>query len=278
MIQLNKLPRPSTDRLRTLLDEGANPNILHRGYTALHLAAIKGYMEWVQILLQYGADMKIRTGQDAHTVLHLATLKMRQGYLLLGSKIIEFLLDQGADPNLPNVVGHTLLHELVRVAAYQKTAPYAWQLIRWQVRSLMKRGVCTELKNLEGHTPLSYAIIKRHKRMAALLLENGSRPDTLDYKGRTPLHLAVASDKVSTEFVRRLIKAGASVNQEDMQKHTPLFVAARNKVRDEVIGLLLDSGADCEFEDAAVMRRIRRVKFWRKLKEGPLKVWVKAAR
>ncbi len=224
-------------------------------------------MEWVTILLQYGADMKIRTEKHENSVLHLAASEMCQGYYLLGSKMVNLFLDQGADPNLRNVFGRTLLHEMVRAAACHKTEPYALDLIRWHVGNLMKRGVSTEHKNLGGHTPLSYAIKLRLGRMATLLLESGSRPDTVDFQGRTPLHLAVTSDKVSAEFVGRLIKAGASVNQEDIEKHSPLFVAASNNVRGEVINLLLDCGADCEFEDAVVMRRIRRVKYWRRVKK-----------
>lgn len=210
----------------------------------------------------------MRTEDLEHTVLHLATLAMRQGHCLFGSRMVEFLLAQGADPNIPNVVGHTLLHELIRVAALSKTAPYTLDLIHWQVGNLMKRGVSTELKNIGGHTPLSYAILSGLNKIAVVLLENVSRPDTVDYKGRTPLHLAVASNKVSTELVRRLIKAGASINQEDMQKCSPLLVAARYEVRGEIIGLLLDCGADCEFEDAAALKRIRHVKTWRKLKRN----------
>lgn len=266
LIKINKLPNPNTDRLRALLDQGANPNLVRKGYTALHLATIKGYLEWVKVLLQYGGDLKIRTKDLEHTVLHLATLAMRQGHCLFGSRMVDFLLDQGADPNIPNVVGHTLLHELIRVAALFKTAPYNLDLIRWQIGNLMKRGVSTELKNLGGHTPLSYAIASGLNKIAIVLLENGSKPDTVDSKGRTPLHLAVASDKVSTELVRRLIKAGASINQEDMQKCSPLLAAARYEARGEIIGILLDCGAVCEFEDAAAMKRIRHVKAWRKFK------------
>ncbi|KAJ5619468.1 hypothetical protein N7510_003452 [Penicillium lagena] len=140
----------------------------------------------------------------------------------------------------------------------------AWKSATEYIVKKKAKAHAEQLKNLGGHTPLSYAIMSRLEKIATLLLENGSRSDTVDYKGRTPLHLAVASDKVSTELVRRLIEAGASVNQEDMQKCSPLFVAAGNKVRGEVIGLLLDCGADCEFEDAAVMRRIRHAKAWRK--------------
>lgn len=44
LIKINKLPNPSTDRLRALLDQGANPNLVRKGYTALHLATIKGYI------------------------------------------------------------------------------------------------------------------------------------------------------------------------------------------------------------------------------------------
>ncbi|KAJ5660554.1 hypothetical protein N7507_007005 [Penicillium longicatenatum] len=225
LIEINRLPRPSADRLRALLDAGANPNILHNGYTALHLATMKGYIEWVTILLQYGADIKIRTEKHENSVLHLAASEMCQG-----------------------------------------AEPYILDLVRWLVGNLMKRGVSAEHKNLGGHTPLSYAITLRLGKMATFLLESGSRPDTIDFKGRTPLHLAVTSGKVSAEFVGRLIKSGASVNQEDMHKHSPLFVAASSNVRGEVINLLLDCGADCEFEDAVVMRRIQRVKYWRKIK------------
>lgn len=116
-----------------------------------------------------------------------------------------------------------------------------------------------------GLTPLSYAIGLGAESIATLLLEGGARPDT-HLLGRTPLHIAIEFEKVSIDFMKRLIDAGAPIDQEDIDKHTPLFEAA-NDMRPEIMGLLLDSGAKCEFDDPEVMKRIRFLMRWRKLKK-----------
>ncbi len=84
-------------------------------------------------------------------------------------------------------------------------------------------------------------------RMTRRLLEHGLDPDLPDWQRRTPLHdLCRGNRAVSDagEMVRMFLEFGADVNAIDEEdRSTPLGIAAREG-NAELVGLLLDSGAD----------------------------------
>ncbi|MDR1290422.1 MAG: ankyrin repeat domain-containing protein [Planctomycetaceae bacterium] len=78
---------------RKLLNAGASINIPTklRFFTPFHVAALEGYTEIVQLFLEYGADINVRTA-EGWTPLHAA---VEHAHL----DTVRFLLEQGADPN-----------------------------------------------------------------------------------------------------------------------------------------------------------------------------------
>lgn len=75
-----------------MLDNGANPNIVNlNGFSALHLAILKGASDVAEFLLAKGAD--INAACDKGTSLHLAA---ENGDL----KMIAWLLQLDADPDI----------------------------------------------------------------------------------------------------------------------------------------------------------------------------------
>ena len=86
--------------VETLLDKGANPNIIgNDNKTPLHRAVNGGQHAIAETLLAYGADpnRKDRTGT---TALHCAASKGHNA-------MVEALLAKGADPNLKDMDGLT---------------------------------------------------------------------------------------------------------------------------------------------------------------------------
>ncbi len=70
---------------------------------------------------------------------------------------------------------------------------------------------------------------------------------------QTPLH--TTAEKGSTEVVRLYIKMGADIMARDNNGRTPLHCAAEKRENEEVIRLLVESGADinvCDGEERAV--------------------------
>lgn len=70
--------------------------------------------------------------------------------------------------------------------------------------------------------------------------------EKLDRAGRSPLFYAALEG--DTNEVKRLIRAGADVNLQDVNSDTPLHFAAQEQ-KTEAARLLLEAGADIEAKD-----------------------------
>lgn len=103
--------------------------------------------------------------------------------------------------------------------------------------------------------------------MAKAMVSLGAKVNTQDENGRTPLHHAISGNPSDVQIIRWLLHTGADVNQEDFEGRAPLFEAASLDLGRSIIGILLDVGANHDFEDEIVMKRIRRVQNRQRLGE-----------
>jgi ankyrin repeat protein len=131
---------------RMLLDHGADVNRqIEGGWTALHFAARNGNEDVVKLLVEvYHADMSLRL-VNGGLCLHSAATSKSPDQL----KVIESLLQLGANINGSNYTGRTALHWAVegeQVAA---------------VRLLLQRGADTSVRETETNmTPVDIARMK----------------------------------------------------------------------------------------------------------------------
>jgi hypothetical protein len=94
----------SLSRVKSSLADGANVNAKRsNGTTALHSACSRGYFEIVQYLVENGADMNIRGGEDNDTPLIWAVYNER-------NNISKFLIDNGANINSRDKHGKSALN------------------------------------------------------------------------------------------------------------------------------------------------------------------------
>ena len=180
---LNASFKGDIETVRILLEK--NPALINarnsEGGTPLMMATF-GNIDTIKLLLEYGADLKA-VGQDG-TALHLAVWEGRE-------EIVQFLLDQGIDPNATSNSGETAL-----MAAALKGLTSIGQL-------LIDRGAEVNCSTTEGTTdmfntsppvvgesPLHLAAAYGHKEFIELLLEHGADKDTTDHAGQKPLHWA----------------------------------------------------------------------------------------
>jgi uncharacterized protein len=203
------------DFARFVLEQGANPNSMSAGYSALHAAVMTGDIELLKALLEKGAR--------PNTQVTLATRVTRNGQVLmlgdhllgatplaLAAKYIELehlqeLLNHGADPNLVLKNGwsplmlatgaswrykiwdrrdRALAHELAMQAEM-----YNERGTLRAITTLIEGGADINAIDEDGSTVLHYAVDKGFNSVLEYLAQNGVDIDAKNNRGRTALDL-----------------------------------------------------------------------------------------
>ncbi|KAL1006998.1 hypothetical protein UPYG_G00080410 [Umbra pygmaea] len=172
----------------------------------LHWAAINNRSEVVKYYMLKGAIIDQLGGDLNSTPLHWA---IRQGHL---SMVIQ-LLKYGADPSVVDGEGYRSLH-LAILFQHMPIASY-----------LMAKGQEVDLPDLNGQTPLMLAAQKIiGPEPTNFLIKCNASVNAVDKLNRnSPLHCAVLAGNVDAAHV--LLDAGASVDAENANGHTPLDLA-----------------------------------------------------
>ncbi len=231
------------------------------GLGPLHIAAQKGWSAMCEVLLTSQADPNLRSSKG-WTPLHFA---VGNGHC----DSITLLMRNGADPALFSEEGWTPLH----VAAMREDRIAAKILCQNRadvmavdktkgvspVHLAAERGCLTLIEifrekkadfhtpNFKGETPLYLAVKNKHvetaKNLLTYLRRVGDSPDN-----QPPLlHLGVETG--DRQLVEDLIKKGAVVNSTDLEKATPLHIASKNGNL-PIVELLLDNRAKRKSKDA----------------------------
>ncbi|KAF5598211.1 ankyrin repeat [Fusarium pseudocircinatum] len=125
---------------------------------------------------------------------------------------------------------------------FQQPTPY---------KSLSKDEQFAETDAVTGWTKLHWSATNRYAtHSVARELEKGIDPNTRDFLGYTPLHLACQTGEVSMATL--LVRNGADVNARTRNASTPLHYAARDGHL-RVVELLITLGAESNVIDAAGM-------------------------
>ena len=213
-----------------------------KGTTPLQYAAAIGNLEGFRLVLDAGANVNAKDGNEA-TPLHWAACDPNR---------VRLLLEHRADVNAKTKLGRTPL-----LVATSCTSAYE------SVKMLIAKGAdVNAAEPQQGTTPLINAAGFGGPRMVNLLLDAGAKPDVADMAGTTPLQNAVGYNDV--KLVRRLLDAGAKVNSKNsfagkvrngdiaLKQLTPLMNAAPFGTP-EIIQVLLDAGADVKMRDVRGM-------------------------
>uniref|UniRef100_A0A669EWZ6 Ankyrin repeat domain 6b n=1 Tax=Oreochromis niloticus TaxID=8128 RepID=A0A669EWZ6_ORENI len=216
------------DSVVQLINKGAKVAVTKYGRSPLHLAAYKGHIEVVRVLLKAGCNLDIQDDGE-QTALHRAAV-------VGNSDIINALIQESCALDRQDKDGNTALHEV------------SWHGFTQSVKLLVKAGANVYTKNKAGNTPLHLACQNGHAQSAKVLLLGGSRPDSKNHAGDTCLHVAARYNHLAV--IRILLGAYCSVSEKNLAGDTPLHVAAILNHK-KAIRLLLEAGADSRISNNA---------------------------
>ncbi|XP_036885428.1 ankyrin repeat and SOCS box protein 10 [Sturnira hondurensis] len=233
--------RGHVEVLQLLLRRRARPDRAPGGRTALHEACAAGHSACVHVLLVAGGDPNI-PDQDGKLPLHLCrgagTLECAELLLRFGAKVDGRSEEEEETPlHVAARLGHVELADL-----------------------LLRRGACPDARDAEGWTPLlvacdihclsptdAEATTARCLQLCHLLLSAGADADAADQDKRRPLHLACRHGHAAV--VELLLSYGVSVNAMDYGGHTALHCALQGppsapaRSPERVVRALLNHGA-----------------------------------
>ena len=160
--------------IQTLLAAGADPNATQKnGLTPLMTTARTGNLRAVQELLDFGADVNAST-------IHLEATALMWAVAAPHPKIVQLLLEAGADPTGSTTKGYTTL----MYAARRGDIPMA--------RKLIAAGVDINTPSSDGTHILPFAIVNGQDEFALFLLAESADPNG-SMRGATALHAAAGS-------------------------------------------------------------------------------------
>ncbi len=165
------------------------------GFTLLHLAALAGNAEMVNLLLEEGAEVGA-TNDVGVTALHVAA---RNGH----APVVQALLDGGATPSAQTDDGLTPLDhaalfgkgDVASILSAHGAQPSVFSAAALddaeQLRRLLAQDESLALRRTEhGRTPLHWAAGANAAGAAEVLLSAGADPEARDDFGSTPLEFA----------------------------------------------------------------------------------------
>ncbi|XP_033228830.1 histone-lysine N-methyltransferase EHMT1 [Belonocnema kinseyi] len=215
------------DKLVNILACGYNANHTFRDYasrTCLHLAAEKGHLSCLHVLIQAGAQVDVMD-KNQLTPLMLAATKGR-------ADVVRYLIRIGADVTLKGEDGMTALHMSAKSGHLD--------VCRIILRECKVPRTLVDSVDDGGWTSLIWACEFRHTEVARFLVEKKCDPLIRDAEQNIALHWSAFSG--SSEITEMLLNEGCDVNAVNVHGDTPLHIAARQD-QYAVSVLLLARGA-----------------------------------
>ncbi|NKB33009.1 MAG: hypothetical protein GKR91_07930 [Pseudomonadales bacterium] len=195
-----------------LLEQGADPNAIEGGYTALHAAVLRSQVTLVEKLLEHGADFETAVVHGSPGRRFSADYSIRSQ--LIGRdafwmaakygevEILKLLLEAGANPLVIDDNGVTTL----QLAMGNSGSSLDWRRDR----------IGNDERDLADEE-------RRTLELAIILIDEGVDVNALDNRGRAAIHHAVLKDFPSV--VEYLAMRGADINVANNRELTPLQLA-----------------------------------------------------
>ncbi|XP_072933067.1 transient receptor potential channel pyrexia-like [Epargyreus clarus] len=219
-----------------LLSMGADVDYIPKYFSPLHCAAFGNSLECAEILIASGASLHAvvqRAGCEDNLV-HCA---VRNDAL----ECMELFINKGVDPAYITSGGLNALHLAAELSAV-RCLGYLLKETKISVNGGTKQ------RDKEC-TALHLAATRGYAECVELLLAEGAKANTKNYRGFTALHLAARCSSIET--VEVLLRDGnADPNAEDSDKRTPLHAAVcRSEQAVDIIDMMVSWGAQVNKKD-----------------------------
>ena len=187
-------------------------------------------------------------------------------------RVSQFLIEQGADPTLPNQRGRTASELLWDrafggqygqegqsiVRSILKDSDYIegrnFSVLHKIVLSLVSKDLQSELEistsllncgDATNRTPLTWAVVRDHVETVETLLAYGADPNIADILGYSPLHFVRSSGTC-----KALLSAGANISSRSTaHQKSPLHEACYIRRKVEVVDALVEAGIPVDVRD-----------------------------
>lgn len=219
-----------------LLKKGADANSMGAGYTALHAAILRGDLDSVEALLEHGADpnqrlLKANPVQRASEDWVLKSpLIGATPYWIAASfrepEIMRVLADNGADPLLTNDAQNRRLRS--REERFNPPDPETVGGFESAVQAAV-RGDSTRQRYYVQANPDPVGEERLALEAVIVAAEHGVNLNHTDFTGSTALHDAAARNLAFV--VRELVERGADINAVDGAGRSPLDLAIATERR-----------------------------------------------
>uniref|UniRef100_A0ABD2VXT8 PRANC domain-containing protein n=1 Tax=Trichogramma kaykai TaxID=54128 RepID=A0ABD2VXT8_9HYME len=233
-----------------LLRNGADPNLADaKGLTPLHVICKRdenddGLLERFFEINDEKHQLVRVNARDTfgNTPLHSLYKFARYDHLM----VAKFLLQKGADPNLANEDGSTLLHLICKRDSNDEERLTE---VLIQLCDEVNRPVQVDVVDkLMGQTPLHLAVEYCCQEVVEELLRAGTDPNLADVEGLTPLHIICQrrpGDDLASSFFYYTdeLQQTVLVNARDKLGRTPLQSAVA-RFLPKTVNELLNRGAD----------------------------------
>ncbi len=205
------------------------------GICAVHAAAKNNHFEVLEAMIRKGVNVNVTADSPAvagSTPLHMAC---EHGY----PKIVQMLMDAGADDTIMNVKEETPAH----IAVSKKIS---YKEIKDEERVQMLRALKhIDIPGREGKTPLMFVQSRDlyiSGTISPLLIEMGADVNRRDNDGNNAMMLC-AEWHGTMNVVKAMVKAGLDLNARNKEGNTVLHrLLVRNNVQAAVY--LIKKGAD----------------------------------
>ncbi|GME84456.1 unnamed protein product [Ambrosiozyma monospora] len=257
------------DEAKELIESGANVNDAdYAGNTPLHEAALEGYLEIVELLLDNGAEIDKQSGvMDKDTALIDAASNLHYD-------VVRLLLERDANPTLVNAMGDTALDTLERdrdVSSLDKDELSSFKklkkLLAQSTREFRKKFKSSTVNGNDTDSERDIDLSRRQTKNTFYdLISREGRSEiygkvadndvtfVLNYvsnlSGRKPPSdlLSLAAKHGHSDIASLLLAFHANVNHADKNGLTPLMYAV-GKEHIAMVKLLLENKANPVLKD-----------------------------